>query len=152
MSTLIKFIVISFTLIAIALSVTVYVWSTIQDTLKENPAATVVGEIMSDVVSDALQDSDDAHAAQEKKNDVEDEKIISTVISKPISVSDVPLSETQKRVAETVGIDLDSFIITPEMAACAEGKMGAERVAEFIAGATPSFLEVTSLVGCIGAE
>lgn len=65
---------------------------------------------------------------------------------------EVELTESQKNLAKAFGYDSDTLNITQSMIVCAEGKLGAERVAEISAGVNPSFLEAASLVGCLNAE
>jgi len=59
------------------------------------------------------------------------------------------LSEEQKAIAESVGIDVDSFMITTEMIECAEEKIGTVRLQEIMDGASPSFLESAKLAPCL---
>ncbi len=58
------------------------------------------------------------------------------------------LSDGQKKLLGTLGIDADSINVTPEMAACAEASLGASRMNEIVSGATPSFTEGVKLVAC----
>jgi hypothetical protein len=64
------------------------------------------------------------------------------------TVSTTNLSDGQRQLIETLGIDANSISITPEMIACAEAKLGAARVEEIKNGATPSFSEGVSLAAC----
>lgn len=66
-----------------------------------------------------------------------------------IPLRDVPLSTAQQSVLETVGVDTDTFVITPEMQRCAEEKIGQTRVAEIVAGDAPSALETAKLLTCL---
>ena len=63
----------------------------------------------------------------------------------PVSGS---LSAGQRAMLESFGLNPDEFVLTPEMVACAETKLGASRMAEIQGGATPTFLEGASLVAC----
>ncbi len=58
------------------------------------------------------------------------------------------LTDQQKAIAESFGIDPDTVTITPAMIACAEQKVGSARLAEIKDGATPSFLEGAALLTC----
>lgn len=69
-----------------------------------------------------------------------------------IPLKDVPLSDSQRETLETAGIDTEEFVITEAMIACAEGKLGVERVAEIVGGAKPSYLEMAKLSLCVKAE
>ena len=74
----------------------------------------------------------------------------SGVAAEGIPLRDLPLSDSQKSVLGTIGVDVDSFVITPAMQACAAEKLGNERMAEIIAGAAPTTLETTKLLPCLG--
>lgn len=66
-----------------------------------------------------------------------------------IPLSSLPLSDTQKSLLSAAGIDYETFIITPEMIVCAEGKLGTERFGAIVDGSSPSALETMSLLGCL---
>lgn len=66
-----------------------------------------------------------------------------------IPLSSLPLSDTQKSLLGTAGIDYDTFIITPEMIVCAQEKLGAARFDAIVDGSSPSALETMSLLGCL---
>lgn len=65
-----------------------------------------------------------------------------------VSIKGSDLPEGQRKLLETLGIDVDTFVVTPQMIACAEEKVGKERLDEIVDGATPSFLEGVSLFNC----
>lgn len=71
------------------------------------------------------------------------------LVRDPIPLSKLPLNDTQKKLISGLGIDYDTFMITPEMVDCAEGRLGRGRVEELIGGAAPSFSELTSLSKCL---
>ena len=58
------------------------------------------------------------------------------------------LTEGQRKLLKTLGVDTNNITITPEMIACAEAKVGADRVTEIQNGATPSFTEGAKLAAC----
>lgn len=58
------------------------------------------------------------------------------------------LSDSQRRMLTSLGIDADAITVTPQMIACAEAKLGAGRIAEITNGATPSVSEGFSLLAC----
>lgn len=58
------------------------------------------------------------------------------------------LSDGQKKMLSTMGIDPESFVVTPEMVACAEASLGSARVLEIQNGDTPSFTEGVKLAAC----
>lgn len=66
-----------------------------------------------------------------------------------LPLSELPLSEKQKAVVETVGIDTKNFVITKDMVACAIEKLGEGRVSELMNGGAPSALETAKLVPCL---
>lgn len=66
-----------------------------------------------------------------------------------IPLSDVPLSDQQKQALETFGVDVETFVLTPEMIRCAEATIGASRVADIQAGAAPAFGETLQLLQCL---
>lgn len=72
-----------------------------------------------------------------------------TAPTEGIPLRDMPLSDGQRSVVETLGVDVETFTITPEMQACAEEALGPARMQEIIAGDAPSFIETTKLVGCL---
>lgn len=67
-----------------------------------------------------------------------------------IPLRSLPLSDAQADVLGKVGVDVDTFVITPAMQACAEEKLGTARMNEIIAGAAPSTLETAKLLPCLG--
>ena len=66
-----------------------------------------------------------------------------------VSVSDLPLSESQKKAAEFIGVDTKTFVITPAMVECAEGALGKDRVEEIKAGDSPGVGELLQLAKCL---
>lgn len=58
------------------------------------------------------------------------------------------VSDGQRKMLESFGLNPDEVTLTPAMIACAEAKVGKARVAEIMGGATPSFMEGASLVTC----
>jgi DNA-binding IclR family transcriptional regulator len=66
-----------------------------------------------------------------------------------IPVSDLPLTDGQAEALGTLGIDAETFVITPEMIICAESRLSAERVDEIVAGATPTLFETARLSTCL---
>ena len=74
----------------------------------------------------------------------------SFVPSEGIPLSDIPLSDVQKTTLGAAGVDADTFVITPQMEACARAKIGGERIVEIAAGESPSIFEITKLIPCLG--
>lgn len=67
----------------------------------------------------------------------------------PIPLRNLPLTDGQKQTAETFGVDVETFVITPDMQVCAEEKLGSERFADIVSGDTPSVVESMKLLGCL---
>ncbi len=68
--------------------------------------------------------------------------------SAPAPVSTDSLTDSQKKMLESFGVDTNAITVTAAMIACAETKLGAARVEEIKNGATPSMLEGASLIAC----
>ena len=66
-----------------------------------------------------------------------------------VPLRDLPLGDSQKSALEKVGVDVETFVITPVMQSCAAEKLGAERMDEIIAGSAPSTIETARLLPCI---
>lgn len=58
------------------------------------------------------------------------------------------LTDGQRKMLQSFGINPNEVTITPTMITCAEAKVGKARVAEITNGATPSLLEGASLIAC----
>lgn len=63
-------------------------------------------------------------------------------------IADSNLTEGQKKLLESMGIDSTKITITAEMVACADAKLGVARMEEIKNGATPSVPEGVSLLVC----
>ncbi|MCD5381297.1 MAG: hypothetical protein LR008_01845 [Candidatus Pacebacteria bacterium] len=87
---------------------------------------------------------------------LESEKIVSeleaSIPDSGIPLTDLPLGDSQKSALETVGVDVDTFVITPGMISCTEEKLGAIRMSEIIAGSAPTVIETAKLFPCTSAE
>lgn len=68
--------------------------------------------------------------------------------SAPTPVSTDSLTDSQKKMLESFGVDTNAITVTAAMIACAEGKLGKARIEEIKNGATPSMLEGASLIAC----
>ncbi len=66
-----------------------------------------------------------------------------------IELSSLSLKPEHEAMLKKVGIDVETFVITKEMMACAEGEVGSERVSEYINGSSPTLAEMTGLIGCL---
>lgn len=104
---------------------------------------------LSSVDQSSLVPSSDGDGAASSAEVVSEE---STVPPEGIPLSSLPLSDGQKSTLETMGVDVETFVITPAMQLCAEEKLGAARMEEIINGAEPGFLEATKLISCTSVE
>ena len=73
----------------------------------------------------------------------------SPAIPLEIPLRNLPISENQKAVLDTVGGDVEKFVITLEMQTCARKKLCEARLAEIIAGASPTKYETSILLQCL---
>ncbi len=69
-----------------------------------------------------------------------------------IPLKDLSLEGAQKKALEVAGIDTETFVISKDMLICAEEKLGAQRVAEFIAGEAPGVIEIGKLLPCLNTN
>jgi len=58
------------------------------------------------------------------------------------------LTDSQKAMLRSLGVDPESITITQETVACAEGSVGTARMVEIQGGATPTFSEGLKLLAC----
>lgn len=112
-------------------------------------AGAYVGRLpIADLVLGKSSVSTQSNPTPQARDTLEETASPSASIEKPVTVSATQLSAGQRELLEKLGIDTDALIITPAMIACAEAKVGAARLAEIQAGATPTFTEGASLLGC----
>lgn len=69
-----------------------------------------------------------------------------------VPLSSIPLTDSQKKALSAVNIDVETFVITEAMIACAGGKIGDERMTEITEGSAPSILEMAKLTPCLTAQ
>ena len=109
------------------------------------------------LVQDALPTTDTKEKSEEMieiqeiitQQETQNGSIADSIPEEGIALPANALSEEQKAIAESVGIDVDSFMITTEMIECAEEKIGTVRLQEIMDGASPSFLESAKLAPCL---
>lgn len=65
-----------------------------------------------------------------------------------IAIDSSSLTDGQRKLISSFGLDPDNMTISAEMVACAEAKFGAARIEEFKNGASPSLTEKAGLVAC----
>ena len=66
-----------------------------------------------------------------------------------IKLSSLALGDSQKEALESVGINVEAFVITETMISCGVGKLGDGRATEIFAGATPTLIEIGTLLPCL---
>lgn len=64
------------------------------------------------------------------------------------TINSSSLTDGQKKLLSSLGIDAESINVTQAMIVCAESSLGSARVEEIKNGATPSILEGAKLVAC----
>lgn len=72
-----------------------------------------------------------------------------TTVTEPIPLRTLPLSDSQRSLIETAGIDVDTYVITPDSIECAKSKLGTARFNEIVAGSQPGVIEASKLLSCI---
>lgn len=109
--------------------------------------------------TDSVYDSDSSqikenHSSSSESQITDKDNIgtTSTLFVMDIPLRDIPLGETQKSILDKVGVDIDTFVITPAMQACASEKLGEGRMAEIIAGDAPTVVETARLSLCLGVQ
>lgn len=65
-----------------------------------------------------------------------------------VIIDTTTLSDGQRGVLETFGVEGETIEITPAMLECAKEKIGQERLDAIIAGDTPGFFEGVQLASC----
>jgi hypothetical protein len=109
-----------------------------------NPQPVSVDEKTGAVTTDEAT----AEVTTETASDLNDGSVAESVPEEGIKVDTATLSDGQKKILNTLGVDTENLVLTPEMVACAEAKIGSARLAEIQAGVSPSFLEGAALVAC----
>lgn len=61
----------------------------------------------------------------------------------------IKLNPTQRNMAESLGYQIDEIVLNQATLACSEEAVGADRVADFVAGATPGVFELVKLTACL---
>lgn len=102
------------------------------------------------IVEQVISEADSETSAVEKSETPSSN--VNYKLERSIPLRDLPLSDSQKKTAATFGINVETFIITPAMLACAEVKLGTSRLEAIIAGQSPTFTESFSLMGCLSAK
>lgn len=132
-----KFLVASFVLLLLALVATVVAFVWISQTFPQ----------VDDVRNPTLATDETTEAS-----DVTTEPTSTSTDFAPVPLKSVPLSAAQQQTLEFVGVDVETFVITSAMQACASTKLEADRIAEITAGDAPSAVEVLRLTPCLTVE
>lgn len=133
------YIFIAITMLGVAIAATVIVFLLLQERFREAPPRPVQ-EPSSSTSVDHMVPSDSMATASATSF---------AAPLEPIPLRDLSLTEDQERVAESFGVDVETFVITPDMQVCARTKLGVDRLNEIIAGDTPTFSEGLQLVPCM---
>lgn len=126
-------------LLLIAISLGVYVWYTLQTVETRNTT-----EQLDQTNPSTLQTADGDVDSNIETSESESK----TTVTEPIKVNTDSLSDTQKKMLETLGYSESTITITPEMIACGEEAVGAGRLKEITDGSAPSPLESVKLLPC----
>lgn len=71
------------------------------------------------------------------------------LLTEPMTIPSSALTDEQRALVETFGLDSENLTITPEMILCAEQTLGNQRFSEILSGALPSVPESLSLLPCL---
>ena len=76
----------------------------------------------------------------------------SSEVDGAVTVPPSALSESQRQLLESFGLDPNALTIDQAVIDCVEATLGADRVAEIQAGATPTIPEGMQLLGCYSSD
>jgi len=71
-----------------------------------------------------------------------------TVTGGDTTIDSSNMTDGQRKLISSLGLDPNNVTVTAEMIACAEAKLGVARIEEIKNGSTPSFMEGVSLAVC----
>jgi hypothetical protein len=115
----------------------------------------VLGKMNVATPADAVIESAKETFIQTQTSDVPKQEVSETTTpgtdTKPspaTSISVDALTDSQKKMLESLGVNTEAITVTAAMIACAEAKLGKARIEEIKNGATPSMLEGVSLMAC----
>ncbi|MEM9336511.1 MAG: hypothetical protein AAGA35_01480 [Patescibacteria group bacterium] len=113
--------------------------------VETEPVVPASESVTSEVVTEDLYPVlDTATPAEAAENFVEEVPEID-----PIPLRELPLSESQRSLIETAGIDVETYVIEQDSIDCAVDKVSLERFNQIKSGEQPTFLEGLSLASCI---
>lgn len=125
-----------------------YFGKTSVNSINTNHQPVSVYEKTVDVINVEATEQATDEVTTETASDLNDGSVAESVPEEGIKVDTATLSDGQKKILNTLGVDTENLVLTPEMVACAEAKIGSARLAEIQAGGSPSFLEGAALVAC----
>jgi hypothetical protein len=128
-------------IVAVALSWFIFQYFTTKSHVKQVSEPTMVTEVIEGIKS--------TFSAEEMPSVPLSKE--STEVSLPttdIKLEDLNLKPEHEALLKKVGIDTKTFVITKDMVACAEKKVGSVRINEFIQGTTPTLTEMSTLISC----
>ena len=151
-----KFLIISGSFLVGALVATVlvfwYVTVNLPAAPKVPPNESLKEDIPAAPTTTVTTDSVVAEPESNKQPELLESPELPTVPAAGIALRDVPLSDGQRTLLAGVGIEVETFVITPAMQRCAESTLGAVRLQAIIGGAAPSVLETTRLLPCLRVD
>tara|TARA_B100000745_G_scaffold299771_1_gene251435 strand:+ start:1873 stop:2307 length:435 start_codon:yes stop_codon:yes gene_type:complete len=121
-----------------------FVWYLVQDTLAPDSTS-----ILKDLTDSEAENVPAAETDIQPAQETQSGSIAETVPEEGIPLPTESLTDGQKAVAEAVGVDVDTFVITPQMVGCIEQKLGTTRTQAIMDGDTPSVIEVARIAGCL---
>jgi hypothetical protein len=74
--------------------------------------------------------------------------LVRSVSEAGVTLDTSALTDGQRTLLESLGVDTDSITLTPDMIVCAEAKIESERLTAIKKGDTPSFFEGAKLMTC----
>ncbi len=75
--------------------------------------------------------------------------LVRKIPAEGVPLASLPLTDSHKKALAAANIDVETFVLTPDMVTCASEKVGGERLDAIMAGSSPSILEVTKLIPCL---
>lgn len=150
-----RFITSGAVLLGLALVLTIAVWLGLQSVYitSDTPQTESVAEIIPAETAGEVASGDDSRVTVEPVPEVTPEAVETPSTAdasyRSVPLRDLPLTDGQKAMIEFAGIEVETFVITPAMQACAAETLPSGRVEELVAGDAPTFSEATKLFSCL---
>ncbi len=112
-------------------------------------ASLLIGAVIATVIVYWVIMSEVSQPAVVTNDETEETQILER---EEIPLRSLPLNDAHKSILNKIGIDAETFIITPEMQDCAVNRLGRERLTEIFGGADPKALEIATLTACLSVE